>query len=695
MQPFRDFKGINSIGIVRTTQRIYCKKGMVTNMKCKKCGWECEKGDTFCTRCGSKMKEMNKTNLGIWIYVGATAILLVIAFLAALLFGLGKVDYEKQMVYIKDNKIYYMENMDSDKEPCCVAEIDNDSNQDVFIGANVSNLDEYEVDSSMNAKLTISRDKKYIYFFSELTESGDGTLSRILIEKIKADASANKKNIENITDEITNAVILDDGTIVYSQGVGKLIYWDGKKEARIASKGTNLFVSGDQKTIWYGDENASGQKTLCNYDIANKKINKLAEDVCSIYYTKGGVYYTVPEEHEGTLYDFVTDQYAEQDEIYKDSYPTFKDYLFPITMEEALSSEDYEFLTENPDAWEAFIEYLDYDEVEDLYFYYSDEADENDVFSLYAYDKELDQWYWFDQYLALEIIGNSYDIEMRIKLRKEMKEEVYTYSTYDLYYLPLEAESQLVAENINNVTLQVESENNFVAYQERKEPEISFDLSEVDGCETVRISLDAELSTEMTDAKMNYLIGEQKEKLNLAVKNISEIAVSEDGSKMILCCDYEYDLLFDEGSATLYQVDINEGKLGIPEKIGEDACEGAWRGNVYYFLDTSKRLYKYENSKTEKILEYVGYAAISEEGNILTTENQTPDQMMYFYNTDGDKKEKKKGIWLFEYINENRIVYMVGDKLYVYRGDDGSTKLAKDVEYLYCLDGKDLQVMQN
>jgi hypothetical protein len=166
------------------------------------------------------------------------------------LVGLGK-SGKTQLVYFKGDALYYVSDIDKEKEPYCITEltfsqeVEEPSSAQSSVGivcenakAQMHSLTE-GVSSGANVignRAVFSTDEKYIYFFSDYTYNDDNlivaSLYRIPTKKIKAEKKKNQAAIEKILDGINAAVLLEDGSalgMTVSEGKVKCFYYAKKK----------------------------------------------------------------------------------------------------------------------------------------------------------------------------------------------------------------------------------------------------------------------------------------------------------------------------------------------------------------------------------------------------------------------------------------------------------------------------------
>lgn len=365
-------------------------------MKCTKCGTEITDGALFCTGCGAKVSDMQNTGTsqetgvensfenipevqlepeaqaepevvvepeaqaepemavepeataepqkkhgllvaGIGLLIAAlvaVAVILVIKLLGGVS---GGGDNEKKLAFQKDGVLYYVPNMDKEKDPI---EIDESRDEDGW---------NYE----------FSEDGKYLYY---LSRDDHGELCRVEVDKLKADSDKNSKYIVEIDSKVSGFQQIANDRLIYMDQSDRLYYYDGNQETEIDRDVTN-YMTTNGSVVYYSVWN-NDRSGYYYYDISTndgdciaKDVNLVdadwesgtiyAQDEDEIYkLTKDGkeetlvdgvdqlvstsvsdqrIYFLKERTEEHVLYDFVDDPYETEDS--KCSEPDIDDYF--------------------------------------------------------------------------------------------------------------------------------------------------------------------------------------------------------------------------------------------------------------------------------------------------------------------------------------------------------------------------------
>ena len=663
-------------------------------------------------------KEKKKAPIGLFIGIGVAAVLLFIVIGVVLLAGLFKSN-DKQLAYLKDETIYYVKNMEKEKEEAIpVCEVKGDS--------------AYERNN-----VVITDDGKFIYYYSKVEYDYDeyaytGTLSRIKISKLSDDIDKNEDNEEKISNDVAQFTVMKDGKkVIFRKTNGKVVLYNGKDEEDLAKNVSHYLLTEDEKyLILTTDED--GQDGLVLYNLKTNEEFEYSEDYYTLYY-KGDDYMIFSEmDDEGkltvyraeynsddteelisdvysvaayndesnsfyyrderivkrNLYDCIDDPYASQDAGI--SKPKWNDYITVSSWEEALSEYDYQYyFVKYPQYKSRFVTwelYYDYDKEHYYYTKYEDDESGNSVRIVSYYDEAADVWYRFDSegYEAAEDVY--YDAADRIELREDLKNTDIEMESYDLYFWN-NGEESLVAENVDEY-MYVNPDVILYTTSENSGNKVSIDdvYSVYDAENQIRYGsyYDDEEDEEESDVTViSYVIKGNVGTFEVE-DEIYDANISEDGKSLVL----EMGTNSEECTLDLYSVSGSEIKF--VETIEEDAMDGRWVEDTYYYYsdvsDSLGTLYAYKKGKSEKIASNVvaeSYSnAVFSHGNyMLLDDEENSDYVLLLKNGE---KVKFKGIDDYSYIEEDKILYMKNDSLYFYNGKKDDIRIARDVVDYYC-----------
>lgn len=663
-------------------------------------------------------KEKKKVPIGLFIGIGVAVVLLFVILGVVLLAGLFKSN-DKQLAYLKDETIYYVENMEKeDEEALPVCEVKGDSAYD-------------------SNNVVITDDGKYMYYYSKVDYDYDnysysGTLCRIKISKISDDVEKNEDNEEKISNDVEQFTIMEDGkTVIFRKTNGKVVLYNGKDEEDIAKNVSYFYVTEDEKYLILTTEE-DGQDGLVLYNLKTNEEFEYSEDYYSIYYRgddylifsemddeekitvyraeynsedteelisdvysvagyndeTNSFYYRDKRIVERNMYDYIDDPYASQDAgITK---PDWSNYLTISNWEEALSEYDYEYyFVKYPQYKSRFVSwelYYDYDKEHYYYIKYEDDAEGNSVRIVSYYDEAADVWYRFDSEGFDAAEDAYYDAADRIELREDLKNTDFEIESYDLYFWK-NGEETLVAENVDEY-IYVNSDVILYTTSETAGNKVSIDdvYSVYDAESQIRYGSYSdydETDEEDETTTFNYVV-----KGNIGTFEVEgeiyDANISGDGKSLVLAMgDYS-----DECTLDLYSVSGSEIKF--EETIEEDAMDGRWVEDTYYYYsdvsDSFGTLYSYKKGESEKIASNVvadEYAnAVFSDGNFMLLDDYGDSD--YVLLLKNGEKVKFKGIDRYSYIEEDKILYMKNDSLYFYNGKDDDIRIARDVVEYYC-----------
>lgn len=727
-------------------------------MKCTYCGAELPDDAAFCANCGAKLEvvaqpeatveaekaaesetmaetaktsegdatekpvetvepmmqpepEKKKGNVLFPIILGVVAIVLVVVIvLVVLLIKNSSGVNEKELVYEKDGEIFYVKNMDSDKEAVSVC--------DVRGAENAYN------------NLTLSADGKYLYYLDRLETDGSGDLYRAELKKLKKDSNKNEKYNVKIDSKVCSYQILEDGKqVVYEKTNGKLVYFDGEKEEDIAKDVSSYFwyLDAENKTVTYEKEKGDSAEIVC-YDLKSKeettlaknvdyvenglyqsdfivysKVDKDAEEyIYDIYYTSVGgeeekiasgveytygcnvkeksLYYVVKRQEESSLYDFFVDDTASEAAM---AEPTVNDFLQPSTQGDAMSEYDLEYYSKYPEELADFYRYLSYDDEAGLYYYYKEVGWFD--YETYYYNDQTKEWFWFDE----DAYNTAYDRYDNVAYRQEMiddlKQETIVRDYYDLYYWKEGAEAVLVAENVSADSIIDSSNTSLIFYQKTETNEGSgIALSQLENYYDAWNYYDEAMYNVVTEDTIYYYNGNNEAELD-ENGNLYGADISEDNRQVVLT-------LGDEEAETTICYELSKGSLTNGKEISDEVVTGTWSGDSYYYfedvIDSYGDLYSYKNGKSERVLRniYIGDVRVYTDGNFVAYDDYdySDGGELKVYSGQKDGQKIGNAVQEYTYIDADRIVYIKNDSLYVYNGKKEDTRIARNVEDYIC-----------
>ncbi len=609
---------------------------------------------------------------------------------------------EKELVFEKDGKLYYVKNMDSDKDPICVCDV----------RGSYSYLD-----------YTMSEDSKYLYFLDKLDDSGNGDLYRAQLQKLTDNSDKNEKYIVEIESNVSDYQIFSDGKrAVCQKSNGKLVYFDGKESTDVAKRVDSYYwtLNQDESAVIY-QRGQDDTYDILRYEFKSGKEETLAEDVeyvidgmetddfivyakqydedgqgyglyvtdaagdeeqiarnvANVYgYDEDGksLYYLVDRRETGSLYDFFEDDGASIEAL---GEPQLRDFLTPATEQDAMDEYDREYYAEYPEELQYFYDNLYYDNDSGLYYTYN--YDDSDT---YCYDDAARQWYKLleDEYTVAR--DNYENAGEREELIDELKQETIENDYYDLYYWKEGADAVLVAENVDWSSISNRGTSTPVLYNKIETEQVEkTPLSQVDSYYEAWDYYEEAQDAQQTGDAIYYCKGDQEEELG-QTGFIYGSDLSAEGDKLVLNIHKD-----DEMSLMCY--DWKNGELKNAGEISDDASMGGWANGVYYYfedvIDSYGDLYRYAGGKSERILRniYAGDVEVFEDGNIGVLDNYDERQLQIYA---GAKDTKKIGrdVTQYTYIAADRIVYMKNGSLYVYNGKKEDRRIARNVDDYTC-----------
>ncbi len=602
---------------------------------------------------------------------------------------------DKQLLYCKDGRLYYVDNVSKEKEPVEIYQAHSDDN---------------------SFSIQYTKDQKYAFF---LTGSDDKQrLYRVNTQKLTSNESKNEKYIEEIDSGVTDYTVIDSDKVLYNRGSNndygyELNYYDGKDTKEIDSdvvsdyvrRGDIIYYQRDTSsdddnydTCYYnlkngkhGDIDECYDLIDCNesevlyvvededsYDIYKAKLGgkatKIVSEVSNDYYdgslSEGTIYYTKKRTESKSYYDYVNDPYASQDASATE--PQMEDYMSEVKAKDIL--DDYRYEEYKEDRNDFYYYYVsDYNSIycmgTDLYPYYGNDG-------TYYVDESNDKFYSFDQDAYDDAYDDYYDIENRNELRDSLKNETYDSTFYDMYLYTSKGGEKKIAESV--IPVQEDPIHQIFFYRKAQDldEEKVCSLDDVDYASDVESYINSSSSDDL--AIYAYINGKEQD----MKMDSGYFTVSSDGKTVMVVDDYDDDNV--ELIAYNKKGDSLE-KIGTVEKNFES---GSWCDDDYYYFDDNNDFYIYSNGKSKKIAKDVAYAELEEDGNYLTYDTGSSEGMDAKI-LKGDEQVGKirdvsptgDGDGIATYIDSNCIVYLTYDgDLNVYDGED-SREIDRDVIY--------------
>ena len=598
---------------------------------------------------------------------------------------------DKQLLYCKDGRLYYVDNVSKEKEPVEIYQAHSDDN---------------------SFSIQYTKDQKYAFF---LTGSDDKQrLYRVNTQKLTSNESKNEKYIEEIDSGVTDYTVIDSDKVLYNRGSNndygyELNYYDGKDTKEIDSdvvsdyvrRGDIIYYQRDTSsdddnydTCYYnlkngkhGDIDECYDLIDCNesevlyvvededsYDIYKAKLGgkatKIVSEVSNDYYdgslSEGTIYYTKKRTESKSYYDYVNDPYASQDASATE--PQMEDYMSEVKARDILDDYRYEEYKEDRNEFYDYYVY-DYDSIycmgTDLYPYYGSDG-------TYYVDESNDKFYSFDQDAYDDAYDDYYDIENRNELRDSLKNETYDSTFYDMYLYTSKGGEKKIAESV--IPVQEDPIHQIFFYRKAQDldEEKVCSLDDVDYASDVESYINSSSSDDL--AIYAYINGKEQD----MKMDSGYFTVSSDGKTVMVVDDYDDDNV--ELIAYNKKGDSLE-KIGTVEKNFES---GSWYNDNYYYFDNNNDFYIYSKGKSKKIAKDVACAELEKDGNYMTYEAGSSEGKDVKILKGDEQIGKLRDVSSNDdttYIDSKCIVYLTYDgDLNVYDGED-SREIDRDVIY--------------
>ena len=631
----------------------------------------------------------------------AVAIVVVIVLLAKLLLGRNKLD--SRVFYMKDYELTAITDIKaSNPENVQIADIRN--------GENVGN--DYLAE--------LSEDGSYLYYFSDVDSEGEtGTLCRIPTGKVKKKESANEKLVEEIDSKVNiqSYTILEDNSVIYIRKSDELTWYNGSESYDLGDCGDSDYqVTDDGKYVVYLDDDtlvateiskkavtteidddvesllSVGNKDFILYEqkhgedrisLCVAEIGKDPKVIADDIYDYFGVdtdsksfYYTIAEEKEYSLYDYVVDSYANEDA--KAVEPKARDYMDKVKASEAICEYDQEY-------------YSNFEEFEEEELYYYNESYElweywnYDNSCYYYYDKDEEQWYSSPDSEALNEAWSKYDdVAERISLRKDLKEESITENYYKLYYYE-NGKSKEVCTEVNSIA---GTDGNATIYTKANvgdKPEAQYHIDEISDTYELRDEIESSDGDDTDSAYYFCNAGAGECEIEgLELDTVYGLLMSENGKTAFIYGDFDDS----EYTYTVLSYTVSSSGLGKGNEVsGECYLLKVIDNEFYYYEDVDGdmgTLYVYNGSKSYLVAENIctSDVCVADDGSVIGYSSYDDDSgELAVYDKDGKDQSVAKDVESFTYLGKNCYLLMKDGDLYYMDKKGNEKRLARDVSY--------------
>lgn len=670
-------------------------------MFCPGCGSNLGEDAKFCTNCGMALaenvqtegNEVKKSGVLKKSVIGVIAVIVIVGVIAAVtaLFSNLLSGSSEAIAYVKKDKLYYKEKIKNNKDAYEITRLYSDS--------------EY-------IPIEFSEDGKYLYFFTDVDDYSSGTLNRIEVKKIKADSEKNEKNILEIASdvEIYGYQFVGEKGLIYKCKNGKIMYFDGKEEYKIAKNCAQFIYDKEKNTLVYSvltdedayrysiyagkfDKDMNAEKidtdismiqsmknpefiiyTKTNDDSSELYVAGIEQEPVKIsenYYSLGAIneeqkkmIFIENKEISRTLYEFVEDDFKDADEEVVE--PDATKYMSEVSLSEVLDEDSYEYYKEYPEDLTYFYEYLWEDDVVGMKYYTNWDTDKTyyyDGIKWYSLDEDLYQRAWeeFDKHSD------------RIYLRSSLQEEQYTETVESAYYYEAGKEIETLIEDVKNIVV-ADAETKVFTYQTASYDKMK--LSELEEIWSLREDIEA------NRIWTSYCSVANGNSVEIGDETVYFIEMSEDKTKCAMKA-------FDQEKYEILICNVNGKEISLEEPLTkhESGAIGTWKENTFYYVadieESSGILYSYKNGKSSEMLKDIPTDSI-----ILYDDNS---YMTYEYDLDGAYDiqiygENNKRIEKFSdvdgiptYINDKCILLIRRDKLCLYDGSDELKEIDRNV----------------
>lgn len=354
-----------------------------------------------------------------------------------------------------------------------------------------------------------------------------------------------KDSAEKIASDVDTYSVSKDGKRIYYLNSEEAVYLiDGKKEKeKIASDITDIVYTNDDLSVLYYIKDETLYK-----QVIGKDKEKIVSDINFVVkvYESGEVYYVKNADSDASLMDFVDDDMkAKDDAMTEPKYPTY------------------------PDApkYPSYSDYGNYDA-------YSAAYDE--------YKKEYDKWQEQCDKMREEYSqarSAYYEKQTRDRLRENIKERSFEYTSYTLCYYNGKEEKIITDSASGSMRSKYTSASDKAV--------VSYDAYSLDSFEKVKLSeistvseVQSAVEKAYNSSKEKYIAIKETPTLIEQEKEIVSIRMNSEGTVA-----YYVDNADDNGHGDLYCVSLNN-KVGTPEVYDTDVY-----GGFYYFTEENDIVY--------------------------------------------------------------------------------------------------------
>lgn len=753
-------------------------------MFCPNCGKKVSCNSKFCGCCGANLSEIvqgqrdrvastseKNTKSKVYILVGIfLALLLIIGSISVKIVLCQRSD---AYVYLSDGKYELLTNLKNDQ---------------------AIEMDSCKWGYTKDSFLSFSPDGKYVYYYSKVNDiTNTGSLCRAEYGKMKKNSPKNDEYIEILATNVRiGFTLLNNGTLLFqnedntlycyinseviklAKGVnwyrfdasGRVIYETGvydegyvlygitsdmHNKVKLASNYYEVFYQIDDfvgayameydfDNILYYKENSDGRGTIYITGF-EKSSEKLADNVIAGNFIDGKLYYTISNGNTLNLYDYVIDEYSEQDSNAKE--PDLEEYAVPeysyrVISGDDISEDDYDELYTSCSLglfW--YGENQDYCSMEEAFDYrwgnedvsevilkatqnfidkYKNVEDENGLIlvtdevkqelkKINNASKDLDYKWLF---LCLEKVqtGTSYDydsynIDMEIynevadraAMRKKLQSSENAYPVCSLYCYDNGVQT-LICDDV----LDICKYSNLIFYN-------TVDMvSEKMNLEDIEVVFDIKQLFSVDLEACNYVLtaGDMKASIQM-----SESATETVGAAL----DSTYTTFYGMSSAIIMSntvgeigiAEISNGKVGSFTIIADDAnvLEIDYSNNVIYYFDEIYKnnnyrygdLYCYQNDKTVCLAKNVLLSTLNiySDDIILTYTdyNSSYGYELTQFDASGKSTTIAEDVTQYMRIDNSTLLYISDDDLFCYDGKE-KKMLCSNVDWIWSLNSADI-----